>query len=128
MTPFEAFEQGNPLVLVHPHAGDRAIAACWPEQMDGVDGFAWADLGWDTNDSSFLFHFIPGPINGDREQWEIGPRETSSCYACSSRGSPRWSIGSAGVRGSRNIPRLRRSAPGRTLGNPGASEGTIKQA
>jgi hypothetical protein len=73
MTPFDAFDLGRPLVLEHPHGGDRVIAACWPEQMEGVDGFAWAGLGWDTNDSSFPFHFIPGPIRGDREQWEVGP-------------------------------------------------------
>jgi hypothetical protein len=43
--------------------GDRVIAAYWPEQMDGADGLAWADLGRDTNDSSFPFHFILMPNN-----------------------------------------------------------------
>jgi hypothetical protein len=69
MTPFDAFDQGRPLVLDHPIGGERLVAAIWP---DG-DGIGFADIGWPLNDSRHPFHQVPGPIVGDGPYWRIGP-------------------------------------------------------
>lgn len=59
MTPWD-YQAANPaaaLVLEHP-GGERLLAAIWP---DG-DGAVFADTGWPTQDSSFSFHRLAGPI------------------------------------------------------------------
>ena len=71
MTPFEAFDQGRPLVLDHSVGGERLLAAIWPTP----DGIGFADIGWPENDVGHPFHEVVGQITGDGPAWKIGDAE-----------------------------------------------------
>lgn len=71
MTPTEAFAAGAALVIEIAPGNERLIAAIWAQD----DGIGFADIGWDTNDASFPFHRLPGPVTGSGP-WTIGNRYT----------------------------------------------------
>jgi hypothetical protein len=69
MNLFDRHTTNTLLVIDHPHAGTRLIAALWP----AGDGLVFADIGWPEHDSAHPFHAVAGPVRYDGFAWHCAP-------------------------------------------------------